>query len=82
MRRALVTVTFLFAALLAPTGVSAGAPVVVSGGGTGTFDGVHPGSQFGFGVTRSADDMRDMFRKEVKPRLTAWPAVGKYNQEV
>ncbi|HEY2939694.1 MAG TPA: hypothetical protein VGJ27_07780 [Gaiellaceae bacterium] len=26
------------------------APVVVSGGGTGTFDGIHPGSQFGMGV--------------------------------
>jgi len=26
------------------------APVVLSGGGTGTFDGVHPGSQFGMGV--------------------------------
>src|SRR4029077_19363173 len=48
MRRALVTVTVLLAALLAPTGVSAGAPAVLSGGGTGTFDGVHPGSQFGF----------------------------------
>jgi hypothetical protein len=28
----------------------AGAPVVLSGGGTGTFDGIHPGSQFGMGV--------------------------------
>jgi len=32
-----------------PTAV-ARAPVVLSGGGTGTFDGVHPGSQFGMGV--------------------------------
>lgn len=48
MRRALVAVTVLFAVLVASTGASAGAPVVLSGGGTGTFDGVHPGSQFGF----------------------------------
>ena len=32
--------------------------------------------------TRSADDMRDLFRKEVKPRLAAHPQVGKYNQEI
>jgi len=61
MRRALVTVTFLFAALLAPTGVSAGAPVVVSGGGTGTFDGVHPGSQFGFIATVRGGSVQGQF---------------------
>ena len=32
--------------------------------------------------TRSADDMRDLFHKEVKPRLAGWPAIGKYNQEI
>jgi phosphomannomutase/phosphoglucomutase len=32
--------------------------------------------------TRSADDMRDLFHKEVKPRLARWPAVGAYNQEI
>ena len=32
--------------------------------------------------TRSADDMRDLFHREVKPRLKAWAAVGAYNQEV
>jgi phosphomannomutase/phosphoglucomutase len=32
--------------------------------------------------TRSADDMRDLFHKEVKPRLAAWPQIGKYNQEI
>jgi phosphomannomutase/phosphoglucomutase len=32
--------------------------------------------------TRSADDMRDLFHKEVKPRLARWPAIGKYNQEI
>ncbi len=32
--------------------------------------------------TRGADDMRDLFHKEVKPRLAQWPAIGKYNQEI
>jgi phosphomannomutase/phosphoglucomutase len=32
--------------------------------------------------TRSADDMRALFRDEVKPRLAAWPAIGAYNQEI
>ena len=48
---------FLFAAavlltvgVLGPATAVAGAPVVLSGGGTGTFDGIHPGSQFGMGV--------------------------------
>ena len=31
---------------------------------------------------RSEDDMRDLFRKEVKPRLAAHPEVGAYNQEI
>jgi phosphomannomutase / phosphoglucomutase len=31
---------------------------------------------------RSADDMRDLFRHEVKPRLAARPEVGAYNQEI
>ena len=30
----------------------------------------------------SADDMRDLFRKEVKPRLAKHPDVGGYNQEI
>ncbi len=37
-------------AALGPVTAVARAPVVVSGGGTGTFDGVHPGSQFGMAV--------------------------------
>src|SRR5213596_922477 len=37
-------------AALGPVTAVARAPVVVSGGGTGTFDGIHPGSQFGMGV--------------------------------
>jgi hypothetical protein len=36
--------------VIGPSTAVAGAPVVLSGGGTGTFDGVHPGSQFGLGV--------------------------------
>jgi phosphomannomutase/phosphoglucomutase len=32
--------------------------------------------------TRSADDMRDLFHREVKPRLGHWQAIGRYNQEI
>jgi phosphomannomutase/phosphoglucomutase len=32
--------------------------------------------------TQSADDMRALFHKEVKPRLAAQPSVGAYNQEI
>ncbi|MHB8528760.1 MAG: phosphomannomutase/phosphoglucomutase [Caulobacteraceae bacterium] len=32
--------------------------------------------------TRSADDMRALFREEVRPRLGRHPEVGSYNQEV
>ncbi len=32
--------------------------------------------------TKSADDMRALFRQEVKPRLAAHPEVGAYNQEI
>jgi len=32
--------------------------------------------------TRSADDMRALFRTEVKPRLAKRPEVGAYNQEI
>jgi hypothetical protein len=47
----LATVAVLFTlAALASGGAIARAPVVLSGGGTGTFDGVDPGSQFGMGV--------------------------------
>jgi phosphomannomutase/phosphoglucomutase len=31
---------------------------------------------------RSADDMRDLFRQEVKPRLAAHREIGAYNQEI
>jgi len=36
--------------VLGPATAVARGPVVLSSGGTGTFDGVHPGSQFGMGV--------------------------------
>ncbi len=36
--------------VLGPATAVAGAPIVLSGGGTATFDGIHPGSQFGMGV--------------------------------
>ena len=32
--------------------------------------------------TRSEDDMRALFRQEVRPRLAKWPQVGAYNQEI
>jgi phosphomannomutase/phosphoglucomutase len=31
---------------------------------------------------RSEDDMRALFREEVKPRLARYPEVGAYNQEI
>ena len=47
-------VVLLAACALAPAAAAA-APAVANGGGRGSDDGVHPFSQFGFGVTRSAD---------------------------
>ena len=31
---------------------------------------------------QSDDDMRQLFRQEVKPRLAAFEEVGSYNQEI
>ena len=31
---------------------------------------------------QSEDDMRDLFRKEVKPRLQNYSEIGAYNQEI
>ncbi len=31
---------------------------------------------------RSEDDMRDLFRREIKPRLAAYPEIGAFNQEI
>jgi hypothetical protein len=62
MRKPVVAaVVAVFAALLGPPGASAGAPVVVSGGGAGTFDGVHPGSQFGFGAVFRSGSVQGHF---------------------
>ena len=46
----LAAAVLLTVGVLGPATAVAGAPVVLSGGGTGTFDGIHPGSQFGMGV--------------------------------
>jgi hypothetical protein len=46
----LAAAVLLTVGALGPATAVAGAPVVVSGGGTATFDGIHPGSQFGMGV--------------------------------
>jgi hypothetical protein len=46
----LAAAVLLTIGVLGPATAVAGAPVVLSGGGTGTFDGIHPGSQFGMGV--------------------------------
>jgi hypothetical protein len=47
--------------LIAPAGGAASEPVILSGGGTGTFDGVHPGSQFGLGVVFEAGSVHGHF---------------------
>jgi hypothetical protein len=47
--------------LLGPATALGRSPVVVSGGGTGTFDGVHPGSQFGMGVVFRGTKVRGHF---------------------
>jgi hypothetical protein len=46
----LAAAVLVIVGVLGPATAVARAPLVVSGGGTGTFDGVHPGSQFGMGV--------------------------------
>jgi hypothetical protein len=53
MRRLLLVLVFLAAAL--PPAASGDAPVHVTGGGRGTVDGVSPFSQFGFEVSKAAD---------------------------
>src|SRR5437667_3851798 len=59
--RKLLVVTVICAVALAATGAAASGPVILSGGGTGTFDGVHPGSQFGFGVVWGSGLVRGHF---------------------
>ena len=46
----LAAAVLLSVGALGPATAVAGAPVVLSGGGTGTFTGTRPGSQFGMGV--------------------------------
>src|SRR5205809_2214352 len=51
VKKLLLAAAVLFTiGVLGPATAVARAPVVLSGGGTGTFDGIHPGSQFGIGV--------------------------------
>jgi hypothetical protein len=61
MRKLLAATAVCSAMLAAPAGAAARAPVVLSGGGTGTFDGVHPGSQFGLGVVFGGSSVRGHF---------------------
>ena len=59
--RKLLVATVVFSVALAATGAAANAPMILSGGGTGTFDGVHPGSQFGFGIVFGKGSVRGHF---------------------
>jgi hypothetical protein len=64
MKKLVLTTTaavLLMLAALAPGSAIARAPVVVSGGGTGTFDGVNPGSQFGMGVVFRGGPVQGQF---------------------
>jgi hypothetical protein len=60
MRR-LLAVTVVCIVALAAANAAASAPVILSGGGTATFDGVHPGSQFGFGIVFGGGSVRGHF---------------------
>jgi hypothetical protein len=55
MQRLVGALAVLLTTCAIAPGAAAAAPTVANGGGRGTADGVHPFSQFGFGVTRSAD---------------------------
>ena len=57
----LAAAVLLSIAALGPATAVAGRPVVLSGGGTGTFDGIHPGSQFGMGVVFRGGSVRGHF---------------------
>ena len=59
--RKLLVATVICSVALAATGAAANAPVILSGGGTGTFDGVNPGSQFGFAVVFGDGSVRGHF---------------------
>jgi len=55
MKRLLGALAVVVAAFALVPAATAAGPAVANGGGHGTTDGTHPFSQFGFGVTRSAD---------------------------
>jgi hypothetical protein len=55
MRRFCSAIAVLAAVFALVPAASAAGQAVANGGGRGTDDGVHPFSQFGFNVTRSAD---------------------------
>jgi len=57
----LAAAVLLTIGVLGPATAVAGAPMVVSGGGTGTFDGIHPGSQFGMGVVYRGGSVQGHF---------------------
>jgi hypothetical protein len=59
--RKLLAATVVCIGALAATSAAADAPAILSGGGTGTFDGVHPGSQFGFAVVFGGGSVRGYF---------------------
>ena len=62
VKKLLLAAAVLFTiGVLGPATAVAGAPVVLSGGGTGTFDGIHPGSQFGMGVVFRGGFVRGHF---------------------
>ena len=61
-KKVLLAAAILFTiGVFGPATAVARAPVVVSGGGTGTFDGVHPGSQFGMGIVFRGATVRGHF---------------------
>jgi hypothetical protein len=55
MKRVLGAFAVLVVAWALGPAAAAASPAVANGGGRGTADGVHPFSQFGFSVSRSAD---------------------------
>jgi hypothetical protein len=62
VKKLLLAAAVLFAiGVLGPAAAVARAPVVVSGGGTGTFDGIHPGSQFGMGIVFRGSSVQGHF---------------------
>jgi hypothetical protein len=50
VKKLIIAAVLLVVGAFVPAAAGGGAPTVLSGGGTGTFDGVHPGSQFGMGI--------------------------------